>query len=299
MYAAFVLLPFVFRIACIYLFERRGWTRRIAALLIAAVGFSLVHTSLMALSRHLLFPAFGLGPYDYGIMRYRYPMELSNYLMVFTSTGPVLLLRAISPSRRSNSWPRRSSRPSSPQAQLDNLRLQLQPHFLFNTLNTISSVMYEDVRAADAMLPQLSELLRLTLRASRPQEISLAEELQITRLYLDLMHKRFENKLDVSYAIDPARKLPRSAAHPAAAGRELAPPWVKPGRLEISLCVAARRDNGALVLQVSDNGVGLGPDGAACLGRGVGLANIRSVSRGSTARTSSSRSPAARAEAPR
>jgi len=63
------------------------------------------------------------------------------------------------------------------QAQLQNLRLQLEPHFLFNTLNTISAVMYEDVGAADAMLQQLSDLLRLTLRAANSQEIPLARQL--------------------------------------------------------------------------------------------------------------------------
>jgi hypothetical protein len=92
------------------------------------------------------------------------------------------------------------------QAQLENLRLQVQPHFLFNTLNTISTVMYEDVRAADAMITQLSDLLRLTLRASRAQEIPLGEELEIARLYMDLMQKRFESKLRVHYSIDPAVK---------------------------------------------------------------------------------------------
>jgi LytS/YehU family sensor histidine kinase len=62
------------------------------------------------------------------------------------------------------------------QAQLQNLRLQLQPHFLFNTLNTISAVMYEDLGAADAMLQQLSDLLRLILRAANSQEIPLARQ---------------------------------------------------------------------------------------------------------------------------
>ncbi len=63
------------------------------------------------------------------------------------------------------------------QAQLQNLRRQLEPHFLFNTLNTISAVMYEDLGAADAMLQQLSNLLRLTLRAANSQEIPVARQL--------------------------------------------------------------------------------------------------------------------------
>jgi sensor histidine kinase YesM len=274
-YAAFVLLPLVFRVARFALFERRGWTRRIAALLIAAVGFSLVHTSLMALSRHLLFPALGLGAYDYGIMRYRYPMELSNYLAVFAVAVVLYYVIRRLALAQEQQLAAAELEAKLAEAQLDNLRLQLQPHFLFNTLNTISSVMYEDVPAADAMLTQLSELLRLTLRTSRAQEISLAEELQITRLYLDLMHRRFEEKLRVRYAVDPALErclVPQLILQPLVEN-SLRHAW-RPDSSALSVCVAAHRDNGRLVLQVSDTGVGLGPDAAACLTRGVGLPNI-------------------------
>jgi len=112
------------------------------------------------------------------------------------------------------------------QAQLENLRLQLQPHFLFNTLNTISSVMYEDVRAADAMITQLSDLLRLTLRASRAHEIPLAEELEITRLYLDLMQKRFENKLRGKvFHRSIFEQFARASAYPAAAAGTFPAAW--------------------------------------------------------------------------
>jgi LytS/YehU family sensor histidine kinase len=163
------------------------------------------------------------------------------------------------------------------EAQLENLRLQLQPHFLFNTLNTISSVMYDDVAAADVMLTQLSDLLRLTLRASRTHEIPLAEELQITRLYLDLMQKRFEDKLRVNYAIDPALDnslVPQLILQPLL--ENSLRHGMKPGGQAIDISIAARRENGNLVLEVSDTGAGLGAmDSSTVFGRGVGLSNIR------------------------
>jgi LytS/YehU family sensor histidine kinase len=163
------------------------------------------------------------------------------------------------------------------EAQLENLRLQLQPHFLFNTLNTISSVMYEDVAAADVMLTQLSDLLRLTLRASRTHEIPLAEELQITRLYLELMQKRFEDKLRVNYAIDPALDtslVPQLILQPLL--ENSLRHGMKPGGEAIDISIAARRENGSLVLKVSDTGAGLGAmNSSAVFGRGVGLSNIR------------------------
>jgi two-component system, LytTR family, sensor kinase len=163
------------------------------------------------------------------------------------------------------------------EAQLENLRLQLQPHFLFNTLNAISSVMYEDVKAADVMLTQLSDLLRLTLRASRAHEITLAEELQITRLYLELMQKRFEEKLRVNYAIDSALEnslVPQLILQPLL--ENSLRHGMKPGGEVMDISIAARRENGSLVLRVSDSGTGLGlMDPAATFGRGVGLSNIR------------------------
>ena len=208
-------------------------------------------------------------------MRYRYPMELSNYLAVFAIAVVLYyVIRRLALSQEQQVAAAELEAKLA-EAQLDNLRLQLQPHFLFNTLNTISSVMYEDVPAADAMLTQLSELLRLTLRTSRSQEISLAQELRITRLYLDLMHKRFEEKLGVSYAVDPALgALPRPTAHPAAARRELAPPRVETGQL--GALRVRRRAPGRRPPRAPGVGYrcGLGPDAAACLTRGVGLSNI-------------------------
>jgi LytS/YehU family sensor histidine kinase len=163
------------------------------------------------------------------------------------------------------------------QAQLENLRLQLQPHFLFNTLNTISSVMYEDVRAADAMITQLSDLLRLTLRASRAHEIPLEEELEITRLYLDLMQKRFENKLRVTYSIDPSLHgslVPQLILQPLL--ENSLRHGMKSGSSAMELSIAAHRENGSMILQVSDTGSGLGAiDPSGVFGRGLGLSNIR------------------------
>jgi len=276
-YSVFLLLPFIFLLARYYLFECQGWARRIALHLSGAVLFSFLHTTMMALSRRVLAPAVGLGEYDYGIMTYRYAMEFSKDLLSYTII--VLAYYAFERYRITEAEKLATAELQTKlaQAQLENLRLQVQPHFLFNTLNTISSVMYEDVRAADAMITQLSDLLRLTLRASRAQEIPLEEELQIARLYLDLMQKRFENKLRISYSIDPALKnslvpqlilqplLENSLRHGMAAG-EVA--------MEIS--ITAQRENGSVILQVLDTGCGLGSrEPAEVFGRGLGLSNIR------------------------
>jgi two-component system LytT family sensor kinase len=231
----------------------------------------------MAISRHFLAPLMGLGPYDYGIMTYRYPMEFSNDLIGFTVIVGLYSFYQRLRIAQAQQLAAAELQTKLVQAQLENLRLQLQPHFLFNTLNTISSVMYEDVRAADAMITQLSDLLRLTLQASRAHEIPLAEELEITRLYLDLIQKRFENKLRVTYVIDPSLNetlVPQLILQPLL--ENSLRHGMKSGSSAMDLSIAAHRENGSLILQVSDTGSGLGeiePSGA--FGRGVGLSNIR------------------------
>jgi two-component system, LytTR family, sensor kinase len=276
-YSVFLLLPFVFRFARVYLFERKGWLKLGLFHLAAAVLFSAAHTTMMAISRHFLAPLMGLGPYDYGIMTYRYPMEFSNDLIGFTVIVGLYSFYQRLRIAQAQQLAAAELQTKLVQAQLENLRLQLQPHFLFNTLNTISSVMYEDVRAADAMITQLSDLLRLTLQASRAHEIPLAEELEITRLYLDLMQKRFENKLRVTYSVDPSLHsslVPQLILQPLL--ENSLRHGMKSGSSAMDLSIAAHRENGSLILQVSDTGCGLGEiDPSGVFGRGVGLSNIR------------------------
>src|SRR5437870_6166316 len=82
-YSVFLLLPLIFRFARIYLYERKGWLRLGLFHVAAAVLFSVAQTMMMAISRHFLAPLMGLGPYDYGIMTYSYPLALSNDLIGF------------------------------------------------------------------------------------------------------------------------------------------------------------------------------------------------------------------------
>jgi sensor histidine kinase YesM len=276
-YSVFLLMPFVLLFARYYLFECRGWVRRVAWHVSGAIVFSFLHTTIMAVSRQILSPAVGLGPYDYGIMTYRYPMEFSNDFVGYTII--VLAYYAFERYRMAQAEKLAAAELQTKlaQAQLENLRLQLQPHFLFNTLNTISAVMYEDVRAADAMITQLSELLRLTLRASRTHEIPLSEELEITRLYMELMQKRFENKLRVTYEIDPSLNnslVPQLVLQPLL--ENSLRHGMKSGAAAMDLSVSAHRENGSLILQVSDTGAGLDEtDPSGVFGRGLGLSNIR------------------------
>lgn len=276
-YIVFLLLPLVFRYVRLYLFRGKSWIEIAAMHLVGAAWFSFLHTSLMAGSRWLIAPLVGLGPYRYGLMRYRYPMEFSNDLVSFTVIVLAFYLVERLRIAQAQQLAAAELQAQLAEAQLQNLRLQLQPHFLFNTLNTISAVMYEDVKAADAMLQQLSDLLRLTLRAAKAQEIRLAEELEITRLYLKIMQRRFEEKLRVTYRVEPESEdslVPQLILQPLV--ENSLRHGLKDTDAGIDITIAAGRENGSLVLRVADTGAGLGEvktNGDAET-QGVGLANI-------------------------
>lgn len=242
--------------------------------LVGAAAFTGAHTSLMALSRALLFPLCGLGHYDYGIMLYRYPMEASQDAIVYTVMLVLIYFYDRTQLAKQAELEAAQLQTELAIAKLENLRLQLQPHFLFNTLNAISSVMYEDVRKADAMLARLSEFLRVILTTSDARQITLDEELQIERMYVDVMKGRLENLLQLRIEIDPDARLAR------------VPPLVlqpvlencirhgmadSPAQLDIS--IDAERSGTMLSLRVSDNGVGLR---AAAPRFGHGLSNVQS-----------------------
>jgi two-component system LytT family sensor kinase len=164
------------------------------------------------------------------------------------------------------------------QAQLQALKMQLNPHFLFNTLNTISSLMYTDPECADRMMTRLSELLRLTLEQDGAQEVTLKEELEILDRYLEIERIRFEERLQVTVTIEPAAlgaRVPNFSLQPLVenAIRHAIAPRPGGGRLDIS----ARCDDGMLRIRLSDDGPGLQPADAAGGRRreGIGVANTR------------------------
>lgn len=158
-------------------------------------------------------------------------------------------------------------------ARLDALRLQLNPHFLFNSLNAISTLVHTRPDAADEMIGSLSELLRFSLDSAREQEVPLQRELEVLRCYLDLEKTRFGPRLSVEEQIDPAALgalVPTLCLQPLAenAVRHGIEPRPGPGCLRI----AARREEASLILTISDDGAGLDPEKS---GGGIGIANTR------------------------
>jgi len=160
------------------------------------------------------------------------------------------------------------------QAQLDALKMQLHPHFLFNTLNTISVLMQDDVRAADRMLIRLSELLRVALKNETAQEISLRQELEFLRGYLEIEQTRFQDRLQVDFDVDPEALdslVPNLILQPLVenAIKHGIAPRAEAGTIRVE----AKRQNGRVELVVRDDGSGLTE--AKNQSGGIGLANTR------------------------
>jgi LytS/YehU family sensor histidine kinase len=161
------------------------------------------------------------------------------------------------------------------EAQLQALQRQLQPHFLFNTLHTISSLMRSDVEAADVMIDRLSDLLRMSLR-SNAQEVSVKQEIEILQSYLAIEQTRFRDRLSVEIDVDPAvldARVPHLLLQPLVenAVRHGIAPRARPGRVGIR----AVRSGGQLQINVQDSGDGLPPDRLVAMNDGVGLGNTR------------------------
>jgi len=162
------------------------------------------------------------------------------------------------------------------QAQLESLKLQLHPHFLFNTLNTITALINTDPRAAERVVSELSDLLRLSLRTAPEPEVPLERELEVLEHYIGIQRVRFKDRLSVSFNVDPATRralVPNLILQPLVenAIRHGIAPRAAPGRIEI----VARRADGRLELRVTDDGVGCASAGAPREGIGLGNARAR------------------------
>ncbi len=163
-------------------------------------------------------------------------------------------------------------------ARLQALQMQLHPHFLFNTLNSISTLVHRDPEAADRMIARLSELLRMTLEDGGVQEVPLQKELEFLDRYLEIERTRFADRLTICMEIAPETlnaRTPYLILQPLVenAIRHGVAPRSRPGRV----VVRSRRQDGMLVLEVQDDGPGLatGGGGVSKPKNGVGVSSTR------------------------
>lgn len=203
-YTALALLPFLLWFINKYPIEREHFWSRIGLHFLGTIVFGLCHTFLMYITRAPLYQVLDIGEYNvlYGVLKYRIIMEYFKQLILYGVVYTVSryfkqlelnqqqVLKAVHLEKQLS------------KARLQALQMQLNPHFLFNTLNMISVTMYEDPKAADKMIASLSDMLRHSLQANGEELQSLAEEMKLIYLYLEIMSARFKEKLETQIAIE-------------------------------------------------------------------------------------------------
>lgn len=264
--------------------ERSSWKRHLPLHVAACTALAGIHSAVVVISTLIFVPfddmhkPVAFGEAFWGRLASEFHLELIVYGMIL-GVG-----YAVSYYRRYRERELRASQLESQlaQAQLQALRMQLHPHFLFNTLNGIAGLVRDqNNKAAVSMIAGLSDLLRHTLENAGKQEVPLREELEFLELYLDIQQMRFPDRLNVQMQI-------ATEALDAQVPNLILQPLVENAiRHGIALRassgtvgVSARPADGFLEMSVYDDGPGLnwqrrseGPDGVD--GGGIGLSNTR------------------------
>ncbi len=269
------LSPLVFQLACRYPIQRRNWSVRLALYAAGGLIFSLAHIVLRGMTygvfdaktKSYVYPVWD---FERHVIRIRWDLFQSLFFLniVDDITGTyipiVLIAYLVAYYQRLRQRELRTSQLQTQlaKARLQTLKSQLQPHFLFNTMHSISALMLIDVRAADRMMTRLSDLLRMTLESVETQITTLSRELEFVNCYLEIEKIRFEERLNVVMDIDPATldaQVPQLLLQP------LVDNAIKHGisRLpnEGKVRIAAKSVNGELQLEIGDNGPGFGVPG--------------------------------------
>lgn len=204
-YTVMLLFVVIIGVARRYPLDRHNLKKKLGIYAALLIPFSITHTVLIATLRALLFPIFAPGE-SYPLTLLQFAHEAPQDVISYSAVLAILaLVESIKAARRRELRELELQRELA-QAELATLRYQLQPHFLFNALNTIAARMYDDPAAADAMIGHLSDLLRQSLGTSSRHEVPLGEELAIVDKYIAIMKARFGAALDVRISV-PAELL--------------------------------------------------------------------------------------------
>lgn len=276
-----LLTPFVIKLAGRFPLEKGNLLRGLLIHSFAGVVFSFTHLTVYVFLRQWLLDDFSKPFSPLQSFQNVFIADFhANLLIYWTVVG---LRQAYDYYRRFRERERRAAQleveaalleTQLAQSQLEALKMQLHPHFLFNTLNSISVLMRDDVQAANRMLVRLSELLRVALKSESQQEIPLRQELEFLGGYLEIEQTRFQDRLTVDFNIEKETLdayVPNLILQPIVenAIRHGIAPQAEAGLIQVQ----ARRENGFIELCVKDNGAGLNESEAPI--QGIGLSNTK------------------------
>jgi signal transduction histidine kinase len=274
-----VITPFIFLVTQRFPVERSRWMARVGALLVIGVVIAIAVDLAMDVARIEILAGVPsrrprvFSPVD-AILRLRFVNQLLVYLAVLAAGyARNFYLRDLTRQREAVVLEARAAELQAQlaDARLDALRMQLNPHFLFNTLHAISALVERDPGGVRRMIARLSELLRHTIEARGAHEVPLRDELEFLRRYIEIMEIRFQGRLTVSVSADDRSMealVPNLILQPIVENALEHGASRAAGRGEVT--IAAKVDGDDLVVTVQDNGPGL-----TSTEQGVGLGNTK------------------------
>jgi two-component system LytT family sensor kinase len=276
-YVWFALTPIILWLNRRFPLERGRWMRSLPLHLLFSVLIALAQQSIDA----LVLPSLGYYPgqtFNSYLEAYKFFLFVNFHLALFFYWSILGVSYAIDYYQKYRERELRASQLETrlAQARLQVLKMQLHPHFLFNTLNAISELVYKDPESAEQMITNLSDLLRLSLENVGVQEVPLKQELDFLNKYVEIEQTRFHDRLRLNMMIAPEAldaSVPNMILQPLVenAIRHGIGPRSSGGRIEIG----AERKLDMLHLFVRDDGRGLLNGEQQALKEGVGLANTR------------------------
>jgi signal transduction histidine kinase len=262
----FIMTPVIAWWAEKFPLERPALVKNAAVLLLLNVATELLYSSYRVKLHHFVYPDFV--PHSFWRQSETYLID-NSVIVAWFFWAIVGIHLAIKAARKFQQREQELVK-----AQLEMLKGQLQPHFLFNTLNSISWLMREDLEAADNMMASLGELLRTTLSVSASEEVTLRRELKMLELYLAIERARFQDRLRVLVSADPETldcKVPCLLLQPIVenAVRHGVARLDRPGLVEVrAACMGTE-----LSISILDDGIGISTE--PTWREGIGLGNTR------------------------
>ena len=265
--------PVILWLARTYRIDRHNWHRK----LFFHIGISIAISIVLIVIHFVIYMLIVNRPQNitpYWTFDYLYP-NLDRWLLVYWFI--FLMSHALNYYNIYREGELRASRLRTQlaQSQLEALKMQVHPHFLFNTLHSISALLSKDTEGARRMITRLGDFLRLTLENSGAMEVTLQQELEFLNGYLEIERVRFQDRLTTTIDVDPAVldvRVPNLILQPIVENAmRHAVARSNAGLVEIT----AVPRNGAVRIEVKDNGPGLPSDQKARASKGVGLANTQ------------------------
>ena len=287
-YLVGILSPAILWLARKFRIDRQRWLSSLLVHIAAGGLFSFVHSAIYLFISLSISDGGYANPFSSVSELFRLVFSLNLALRFLTYALIVTISHAFDYYQRYREGELKASHLEADlaRARLQALKMQLHPHFLFNTLHSISALVHRDAEAADRMIARLGELLRLTLDNSGDNEVALERELEFLDLYLEIQRIRFADSLIIQKEIEPETlqaRVPCLILQPIV--ENAIRHGIEPRGMLGTIKIKAKTQNGSVVVQVEDNGPGLpfeglyrnrsGRNDVLVCEQGIGLANTQ------------------------